>query len=89
MLLAESLEKMDRTRLAHALGTAEECGGALERTMLRGHRGKSLEQRLQSRPVIKGMLAGGAIASLRLGELPLALLPMGLCSGHQEIATGP
>ena len=73
MWLAESLLKLDGARLPHTLGTAEEHGSAPMRTALRCRQGNSFEERLQPRPIVKGVLACGTFESLGLRELPLVL----------------
>src|SRR6266516_4725121 len=78
VFLAKSLLKLQGARLPHVLGTAKERGRALMCSPLGCHPRKNFQERLQPRPIVKGMLAYGAIESLGLRELPLTLLPVGL-----------
>ena len=64
--------------LAQAFGAPEEGGSALMCTTLRCHPRKRLEQPLESGSIVKGMLGGGTLTSLRFAECSFALAPVGL-----------
>jgi hypothetical protein len=89
MLLAESLLKLQCVRLPHPFGTAQKGGSTPMRTALGCHQSKGFEQRLQARSVVEGMLARGTVEGLSLRALLLALQPMRLRRGHEQIPARP
>jgi hypothetical protein len=78
VLLPKPFLKLQGARLPHKLGTAKERGRALMGSPLSCHPRKNFQERLQPRPIVKSMLAYGAVKSLGLRELLVTLLPVGL-----------